>query len=274
MLYIIPVAFKDFLPSLVYHHFLYFHVAMKLLVNPQLCKQYAKYANQLLIKFIRDSIKIYGKKFVVYNVHNLVHLPEDVLEFGCVDNFSAFPFENFLQKLKHMLKHCGKPLEQVVRRYHELKKILTFSNKETNKKKIILIKVHENGPLSQSFISKKREIKQYQKLNHENWSVSCDNKNCCVMLNDKSVILILNIIQNEKKEIFLIGKKYLKQGNLFETPLQSSALDELVVSDLDSNLSSWPLTDVLFKMLRIPTSLATTTEFFVAPIIYPSINTK
>lgn len=97
MLYIIPVAFNDFLPSLIYHHFLYFHGAMKLLVNPQLCKQCAKYANQLLIKFIRDSIKIYCKKFVVYNVHNLVHLPEDVLEFGCVDNFSAFPFENFLQ---------------------------------------------------------------------------------------------------------------------------------------------------------------------------------
>ena len=94
------------------------------------------------------------------------------------------------------------------------------------------------------------------------------------MLNDKSVILIFNIIQNKKKEIFLIVKKYLKQENLFDTPLQSSALDELVLSDLDSNLSSWSLTDVLFKMLRIPTTLATTTEFFVAPIIYPSINTK
>jgi hypothetical protein len=66
----------------------------------------------------------------------------------------------------------------------------------------------------------------------------------------------------------------LKQENVFETPIQSSALDEVVVSDLDSNLSSWSLTDVLFKMLRIPTTLATTTEFFVAPIIYSSINTK
>lgn len=49
MLYIIPVAFKDFFPSPIYQHFLYFHVSMKLLVPPQLCKQYAKYANQLLI---------------------------------------------------------------------------------------------------------------------------------------------------------------------------------------------------------------------------------
>ena len=119
MLYIIPVLFTDFLQSLNNHHFLYFHVAMKLLVNPQLCKQYAKYANQLLIKIIRDSIKIYGENFVFYNVQNLVHLPEDVLEFACVDNFSAFPFDNFLQILKNMDKHCGKPPEQVVRRYHE-----------------------------------------------------------------------------------------------------------------------------------------------------------
>jgi hypothetical protein len=42
-------------------------------INPILCKQYAQYANQLLIKFVRDSITLFGKKFVVYNVHNLVH---------------------------------------------------------------------------------------------------------------------------------------------------------------------------------------------------------
>jgi hypothetical protein len=38
------------------------------------------------------------------------------------------------------------------------------------------------------------------------------------------------------------------------------------------NFSAWPLADVLFKMLHIPTGLATTTEFFVAPIIYSSLN--
>jgi hypothetical protein len=141
-------------------------------------------------------------------MQNLVHLPEDVLEFGCVDNFSAFPFKNFLQKLKHMLKHCGKPLEQVVRRYHEFKKISTFSNNKKNEKKnntyntILKIKVHESGPLSQSFLFQKIQIKQYHKLNLKNWSVSCYNKNGWVMLNDKSVILIFNIIQNEKRKSF------------------------------------------------------------------------
>lgn len=122
MLFIIPVAFKDFLSPKMYQRFLYFHVSMELLVYPILCKQYARYANQLLIKFLRDSITLFGKKFVVYNVHNLVHLPVDVLKFGCVDNFSAFPFENFLQKLKH----CRKTLKQVVRRYLEFKKNLAL----------------------------------------------------------------------------------------------------------------------------------------------------
>ena len=75
------------------------------------------------------------KNLLFMYMQNLVHLPEDVLEFGCVDNFSAFPFKNFLQKLKHMLKHCGKPLEQVVRRYHEFKTISAFSNNKTNEKK-------------------------------------------------------------------------------------------------------------------------------------------
>jgi hypothetical protein len=132
----------------------------------------------------------------------MVHLPVDVLKFGCVDNFSAFPFENFLQKLKHLLKHCGKTLEQVVRRYHEFKKILPFSIKKTKNNHPILANVHVKGLLSSTILSQKGIIIQYGKLSLENWFVSCDTKNSCVMLNDKSVTLIYNIIKNEKEEIF------------------------------------------------------------------------
>jgi hypothetical protein len=38
------------------------------------------------------------------------------------------------------------------------------------------------------------------------------------------------------------------------------------------NFSAWPLADVLFKMIHIPTGLAKTIEFFVAPIIFYSLN--
>ena len=50
---------------------------------------------------------------LVYNVHGLVQLAEDASRFGCLDNISAFPFENFLGKLKRMVRKPSFPLEQV-----------------------------------------------------------------------------------------------------------------------------------------------------------------
>lgn len=51
-------------------------------------------------KFIRTFGDIYGKQFINYNVHNLIHLNDDVLKFGSLDNFSAFPPESYMQYLK------------------------------------------------------------------------------------------------------------------------------------------------------------------------------
>ena len=44
---------------------------------------------------------IYGSTFTVYNVHNLLHLHEDVSFFNCsLNDVSAFQFKNHLQVIK------------------------------------------------------------------------------------------------------------------------------------------------------------------------------
>uniref|UniRef100_A0A182YMW0 Uncharacterized protein n=1 Tax=Anopheles stephensi TaxID=30069 RepID=A0A182YMW0_ANOST len=42
----------------------------------------------------------YGRTHMSSNIHNLLHVHEDVEVHGELDNFSAYPFENFLQFLK------------------------------------------------------------------------------------------------------------------------------------------------------------------------------
>ena len=45
---------------------------------------------------------------MVYNVHNLLHLSRDVKVFNCsLNHISAFPFENYLQKLKRLVHNEG-----------------------------------------------------------------------------------------------------------------------------------------------------------------------
>ena len=79
-------------------------VGISFLVNPKLCSMYYDYANGLLRTFVNNAAALYGHDTMVYNVHALIHLADDVKRFGCLDNFSAFPFENALMSIKKMIR--------------------------------------------------------------------------------------------------------------------------------------------------------------------------
>ena len=88
-------------------------VASYCLCSIHLNKTHCTYANELLLLFVTEFEKLYGRNMLVYNVHNLIHLASDVQKFGPLENFSAFPFESLLGRLKLMLKP-EKPLQQVI----------------------------------------------------------------------------------------------------------------------------------------------------------------
>lgn len=98
-------------------------VATLLLTNEDFCKNESlvSYADQLYKHFIRKSIKIYGPDFASHNVHNLLHLCDCVREYGKLDNFSAFPFENFMPQLTRKVRKPALALQQVVRRVTDKK---------------------------------------------------------------------------------------------------------------------------------------------------------
>ncbi|ODM93427.1 hypothetical protein Ocin01_13254, partial [Orchesella cincta] len=53
----------------------------------------------LLERFVSEMEELYGQTSIVYNVHSLLHVHQDALIYGSLDNVSAFPFENYLQKI-------------------------------------------------------------------------------------------------------------------------------------------------------------------------------
>src|SRR5207249_6022175 len=102
------------------------------LLQPTLCD----YAGELLLLFVRHATKLYGQEFLVYNVHNLVHLHEDSRLLGNLDSYSAFKFENCLNIIKRFLRSPHKPLQQLVRRVGErgqFNKRTSESNREVLK---------------------------------------------------------------------------------------------------------------------------------------------
>ena len=106
----------------MYEHFLLFHFATRMLSDPLLCriKENIDYCETLLKIFVQQSVKLYGKRFISFNVHSLIHLAKDVEKFGPIDSFSCYPFENHLQKLKNLVRKSAKPLPQVVKILSEM----------------------------------------------------------------------------------------------------------------------------------------------------------
>lgn len=110
---------KSVLSPICYNHFLSLSIAIRILIEPELCVTFNSYANSLLLWFVSNFGSIYGNEYLSYNVHNLLHLSSDVQTFGSLENFNCFKFENHMQKIKKKLHLCGKPLEEISNRVFE-----------------------------------------------------------------------------------------------------------------------------------------------------------
>nr|CAI5858644.1 unnamed protein product [Callosobruchus analis] len=154
LLYIGPVVLQGVIDTAVYEHFLLLHVAISILISAKHIENIGiQYAQQLLNIFVTHAKKLYGYEFVIYNVHLLYHLSTDVEKYGALYNFAASPFENYLGKLKSLIKSPKKPLEQIMRRLQEL--FLANDLAEPNKEFSQLLMEHIGGPLLANYGVKK-----------------------------------------------------------------------------------------------------------------------
>ena len=97
LLYTGPIILKGILYDNLYNHFLILHLAIRISSSQEHEKYYNRYARDLLLNFVETNRMLYGDSFVFYNVHSLIHLAGDCVEFGTVDSFSYFEFDNHLQ---------------------------------------------------------------------------------------------------------------------------------------------------------------------------------
>lgn len=119
LLYTGGIVLKPVLADNMYDNFMSLSVAISILVSPELTSVHANYAQRLITFFLQEAHNIYGSKFFVYNVHSLLHITNDAVKFGSLDNCSAFAFENKMQMLKKMTRSGKRPIVQVAKRIAE-----------------------------------------------------------------------------------------------------------------------------------------------------------
>lgn len=79
LLYFGPLVLKSVIDQSIYEHFLLFHFAISILVSSHLIKNdFLNIAEECLKQFILHCKNIYGPQYLIYNVHILCHLVDDV----------------------------------------------------------------------------------------------------------------------------------------------------------------------------------------------------
>jgi len=156
LLYTGMVVLREVLPEKYYRHFLKLQCAIFILLSNK-AKEFSQVAKGLLIEFVQECILLYGKTFLVYNVHSLIHLADDAVKFGSLDNVSAFPFENAMQSiLKYLRGKNQRHLSQVVMRIceQELNNFESPQNRRTSNKYVYKGVVVSSKPGDNCFLVK------------------------------------------------------------------------------------------------------------------------
>lgn len=202
MLYCAPVVLKNILSFNKYLHFISLHIAIRILINANLYTKYLEYAHSLLKYFVKQFKVIYGAEYISHNVHGLIHVVDDCRIFGPLDLYSAFPYENYLQYLKRLVRKSHDPLAQLVNHIHELQNMLIIKPLKKNKIENDIRTIDED-PLPMEHLSA-----QFKKLIVNNMSFSTRFEHNCCYLKDKSIMLIENFAIKDNK-YYLIGKKFI-----------------------------------------------------------------
>lgn len=248
LLYTGPILLKDRLKPSQYMHFLSLSCAIRILCSGVFCLNYNNYAKELLVYFVRNYSRLYGEEYVSHNVHNLIHLADDVLNFGSLENFSAFKYENYMYEIKKKIKSCKNPLQQLINRENESRyyQIKRYSALNPNTNIVLNYLTTYKEPLLNGSL-----VKAYKWVTFSHFKLGTDIKNNHCIIKGDVVIKILKIIQCQvSRTVFLVCQKYLLYENSFVEPCNSKLFYGGIVNNLSNLYEIVPIHEVVTKCIH------------------------
>ncbi|KAG5670735.1 hypothetical protein PVAND_000977 [Polypedilum vanderplanki] len=245
LLYYSPIALKSRMPQRYYVHFLYLHLAMRILMSSDSNNSEANsfILGQLLNTFIADFTTLYGSDKLDFNVHNLLHFEQIQQKLGPLKKLNGFIYEDQINMFNSIIDaNENVNLEEIGEKLIE------------NSNTMIENKVNELINTTYPFINSKGE------LVFKKFTISILEPDNHMMTRD-SIIKVEAICSDQKTgEIFIIGKRYEKIEIMFQAPLSNQKL--YLVSNL-STLHTFRLDDIICKAVKIDNK----DGIFVQPLI-------
>lgn len=245
----------SYLPDDYLRHFYVLHCAIYILCNPTDCIYNNEYAHELLVHFVQTFKVLYSETYVTYNVHNLIHLHEDVKNHGCLDMFSAFPFENHFKEIKQMLRKSAQPLQQLHRRLIEKSKNIIIDGYESEEYPILQKASNLELPFGCTH--------SYQKAKFKNFTLSCTKQADSYCYMDNKNVLKIDYICKKNGKTVIIGKILKNPCNVVLYPCDSRHLG-IHVGDEWSEAAIHSINKISSKAMRLPYK----NTFYIIPILH------
>lgn len=247
LLYTGPLVLKNVLSKVKYEHFMTLHAAITILASPLYHVKYIDYAEELLKHFVNLTKIIYGNHFLSHNIHNLLHLADDVRRFKNLDNFSNFGCENYLQHLKKLVRKPGDVLPQIVKRIAEFN-YLSLPEQECSINSYSLQKEQTFGTLIHGCKAPHYKILVFPSFKLCRSTIA----DSCCELKDNTVVEIKNFAFSDSLETsVVIGYSYFFKEDFYSKPCRSSLLKSYFVKN-PTPLSYWPVSEIRGKLVRLP----------------------
>lgn len=234
LLYIGPIVLKGLLSDEQYNHFLLFHVACRLLCSRNNPPASINHAKHYFKRFVSMAENIYGDSFTVINVHNLIHVCDDVhnMDSNMLD-ISAYSFENYLGHIKKLLHGTHRVLAQYCRRMHE---IASCTNLKARIPSELEFK-QKNGLIS--------------KVTYNGLQLSTVFPNNMIMIKTKVILKIIDIFLEEER-LYVKGQEIEVIKLVYKYPIDSNTTNmwEIKTKQLDKVITA-PVSDIKCKILNL-----------------------
>lgn len=218
---------------------------------------YQPLAEKMFILYVNNYSKLYGEHAIGSNVHNLLHVVEDLKQnnIGNLMEISTYKFENCLQLLGLNLKNCYLLLEQISRRTIEAQNLIDFDIDSVNQRFtptvsyenacINITAVHEFTQ-ENSKIYDKIEIAPDVELSNrkigDSWFLSKSNE-----------IVKMKYVIKEGSEFKIVGQYVKQKESFFAKPISSEKLKIYLSNGACSDeLRLYQLSSIAAKMICLP----------------------
>lgn len=211
--YLSVIILPDILRGDVVEHFLSLFCSITI-CSARSYRHLLPLAKDMLKHFVQQYKYFYGSHYITSNVHNLLHVVDEVEKFGPLQTFNAYPFENQLYLIKRMLRQGNKPLSQIAKRLCEGTKGNPSVIKKT-KSTVPYVTTHRNISV----------------IHLQNFILSSKPKDKYFMTNWDDIFELKDIISDKENKIILYGQKMKDKDVIFETPIKSSYLNMYKVEE-------------------------------------------